>query len=138
MLVLVLAAGLLVLAPPGAEAGTAQCSGQWRMPTGANYQYPVVGPSRTSSFVMNFVAGVCAPAFHNADATGTMTGFCHNAGGSGTMGGHHSFTFVWSGGTMTFTGNVTGTLAVLVNPNTGDSCQSGADDFILSGTLTLH
>lgn len=104
------------------------------MQTGAMYNPPA--PTTTTAFSVTFTIGGCVRS--SATFTGTMTGSCFAATGSGDFDGH-PFLLTWAGGAIELTPvglhGTAGTMAVTPNSPNGQSCTSGATDFIVAGVI---
>ena len=121
--------------PAPASAHTDVCAGQGLFTSSAGVGLPGLSPPRTASYVVDFLVGVCSVKTAAFGAAGTMTGWCGLAWGTGTTNNSpgHSFSFTWSGTTMTFTGEVTGELYVAEDGN----CRNGtAARFAAGGALS--
>lgn len=129
--VVVLLAG--VAAAPRPAAAVDACGGVGTMGTGPFFFYP--------GFAVVPAAGPVAMALPVCAvgpfaAAGTIGGWCGYMWGSAATPAHF-FVFVAVGGVMVVTGGGTGVLNVVPNVPAGESCVSGADDFLLTGAVTL-
>jgi hypothetical protein len=126
-------AGTILAAPP-AHAHTNTCAGTGQVITAAPMYYAGFGPSVRTAFTMYFPqSGACTNTPDPETFSGVLTGNCGAATGSGNSTSGHTFTVAWSGTSLTFAGQVSGTLQV----NDGLACRTGATSFAISGTLVL-
>lgn len=134
VLVAVLATGL---AASPAQAGRDVCSGAGGMSTPPMW-YPVVGPSADGPFALS-IPGGCFFAITSLNMAGNISGWCGHALGTGVANGHHDFDFVIEGSTMTFTGPPTGGVvgSFEIQPAPGESCLTGADQWVVFGSVAL-
>lgn len=131
--------GALVSASPASALDV--CVGTGTATTVAPLFYPVTATAAPAVTVhaptmtpWAFAAGVatCAPALAKAmAATGVVSGWCGHSSGSGVTANGYRFAWVTAGGTMVFTGGLTGIGQVEANVFVGDTCVGGADDFLI-------
>lgn len=95
--------------------------------------FTTLPPDVTAGFTFSFITGTCIAKTSGLALSGTITGQCGDAYGSGTTNNGHTFTVDWVGTELVFSGEVTGTFAVA--PVLPDNCVTGADRFIVSGTV---
>jgi hypothetical protein len=134
VVVLVTAAASLVVSIADAEAHTDACLGNGTLVTAAPLLYPPT--PATTPFSATFVTGTCV-ASGPLGMSGVISGSCGVANGVGTTGSGHSFSFAWMGATITFVGDVQGTMQIGPDVFQGESCLTGADRFLLGGAVTL-
>ena len=120
---------------------TAPCTGAGLMHTSTPMYFPGFGPSATGPFVID-MPGACLTLGASFNAAGNFTNngvgnYCEFATGTGVANGTHSFTMTVSGPTITFGGSVQGTLQMHPDVTAGESCISGADRFVVSGSVIL-
>lgn len=65
-------------------------------------------------------------------ATGRISGWCGHHFGEGATADNYRFAFVGVGAVLIFTGGLVGAMALLPDVTQGESCLTGADNFILS------
>ena len=127
-------AGTLVAAP--AQAHTNTCTGTGRIITASPMYYAGFGPSVTTAFTRYFPeSGTCTGSPKLETFYGQLTGNCGAATGAGNSTSGHSFTLAWSGTSLSFAGQVNGTLQI--HESTNLACTTGATSFAIAGTLTL-
>jgi hypothetical protein len=116
-----------------AHPGPDTCAGPGVMTTSALFT-PVPGPVTFGGFSLTLPTG-CAGG-GGLSMGGSLNGYCGDATGTGVAAGHHSFSYVLFGTTMTITGSVVGELQVL--PGIGQSCtQGGATSFVVVGSVSM-
>ena len=126
------AAALLPAQPASAAPDTCTFSGE--MTTSTSFvTFPF--PFAQGDFTIGATLGGCIAG--HTTLGGVIGGWCYLANGWGTFGGHHKFIVDWRAGTLTFSGQVVGTLTISPNALNGQSCTAGASGFLVSGTLTL-
>jgi hypothetical protein len=138
-----LAAGLGVVGPPSpASAHEDVCAGVLsNATTSAPFFYPGVSLSKTvAAFAFTLGAtGVCAPSLGDLNVSGIVEGYCGLSSGRGTAFGHE---FAWTGvgGFLVLQGGAQGIVNASPNAFQGESCFSGADNFLIQGAwaLTVH
>lgn len=142
--VAVLAAASLVLdAAPSHAHGTEVCAGTGAI-TVAAPGLRFVGSSAALAFAFSIATGGCTNG-HPAVVNGSFdaSASCAFATGSGTWFSgpllpNHGFTVVLLSPNLHFFGDVTGTLTIMVDVFAGQSCMSGASQFIIvGGSVTL-
>ncbi|HEX7165916.1 MAG TPA: hypothetical protein VF230_02940 [Acidimicrobiales bacterium] len=131
--VALLAAAALVPVVRPAAASPAQCVVQGTVVTAAPLFYPAIGPFSAGAFDLGGVT--CIP-FHAATFNGQIGGWCGLANAFGVLSGH-GFVADLRGGELVFSGTVVGRLTFTPDATSGESCVSGADRFLVTGTLTL-
>ena len=105
--------------------------------------YPTHGPSKSASFTFHFDPAVCVDldppgVATTISATGTVHGWCGLSTGSGVTSTGTTFGWVGVGGDLVLTGGLSGDVHATPNLATGDSCTTGADDFVVSGAAVGH
>jgi hypothetical protein len=143
---------VFVPSSPTQAAVHAVCAGTGNAHLSAPLFYPV-NPTTTTiplsprsanfTFHLNGLAAACvtvpgATVTGGPSATGTVHGWCGFSVGSGTVtGGGQAFSWIGIGSMLVVTGNATGVVNASPNLVAGDSCVSGADDFIITGVAVL-
>jgi len=133
------------LAPAPAHAGIDECTGLGTATLGApGFSVPPNWRYTTFSFTLN--GAVCASGATTVRATGTVNGACGSSSGQGVATvdhphvapQDHKFAFVSEGTVLTLTGEVTGTVSALDDPNDTPSClQGNAQRFLISGSVAF-
>lgn len=114
-----------------AAAHTDACVGLGTMVTSGPVYYPFIGPTANTPFSMVMTVGTCVTTFTHS-MSGTLTGHCLSMTGAGVTGSGHTFAFVVSGTTMVFNGAVVGEGEIHADWFSGDSCVSGANQFLVN------
>lgn len=135
LLVVALILAVAATGAPPAAAHEDVCTAQGTMHTSVPLVYPP--DPRFANFTIGFPIGACALTFVPPAMMGVVAGSCGLASGQGVTSSGHPFSFLWVGTELTMTGGVVGTLHVVVDAFVGDSCLSGADTFIVSGSFAL-
>ena len=153
-------AGVMFLLPSSpASAATSVCLGQGRAATGAPIFYPGFGPllGTTTSANFSFELGACVdavgvrlaplPGFASVTVTGAapgVGGWCgHSVGVGGTADGHHPFEYKSAGSVLLVhppVGSTTGAIGIvnaIPDATAGESCTTGADQFLVTGAVAL-
>lgn len=125
--------GILGASP--AQAHTTVCAGNGTATLSTGFSIPTTW--RTANFSFSLNTGACADG-SSLSATGTVNGACGESSGYGITNSGHVFTFVSTGGTLYVTGQVTGQVTVIEDPNDANSCLNGnAIRFLITGSATL-
>jgi hypothetical protein len=120
------------------SADTDLCLGQGTATTGAPFFYMGQGPPVNTGFVFNVSLGACL-AKPSLVAAGTVSGWCGLASGGGVTHNGHRFAWIAIGGLLVVTGDLVGTGNIMPNALAGESCTSGADNFLLTSVvLKVH
>ncbi len=77
--------------------------------------------------------GICSNLWSLFQAVGTVTGNCEFAAGSGVTNDGATFDLLWIQNRLVFTGNVIGVVSVAPDVISGQSCVSGARNFLANG-----
>ncbi|HEX7168509.1 MAG TPA: hypothetical protein VF230_16125 [Acidimicrobiales bacterium] len=135
-----LAAGLLIVSP--ASAGNDACAGQGEAVTQSNVYYPGLGPSATGTVTFTFTIGGCNQG-HSNTANGNFTAgvagagnFCGSSTGDVSI-DHHNGSWTSAGSMLVLSGGINGAVNAVPNATKGDSCTSGANDFLVTGSVAL-
>lgn len=139
---LLVLASITVVRP--ATAGDGPCVGLGSMWTSAPITNVGFGPMMTVSWAASLDIGACATVqdglVSSFSATGVYTGWCDLSTGYGVTSEGHRFAWVGVGNRHFYTGEFTGEIPFMPNVLSGDSCYTGADNFILgySGGVLWH
>ena len=133
-----LVAGLTLTAQP-AYAHTESCSGSGVLWTGPVY-HATLGPSATGLVTFNFTIGGClvsgATTIYGTYTTNNLGNFCEHSTGKVAI-GPDVLDWVQVGNTWTFSGSHGGgSFVVEANRAAGQSCVSGATQFLFTGLIS--
>ena len=133
-----LATGLAMAAP--ASAHTEVCVGQGTASTPPVY-YPTHGGSASGNVTFTFTTGGClfggSATSNGAFAAGVtpVGNFCGHSEGTVTVSGD-AYVWVSAGSVLVLTGSHgAGVVNAVPNPATGQSCTTGATDFLVTGAV---
>lgn len=142
-----LVAACAVLTPaPGASASTGVCAGTGVATTGAPLTYPITmnptpsvpvqQPPVGTSFFFGIQVGGCVNVpgtTKGVTATGNLLGWCGHVSGSGVTGDGFTFSFVSVGNVLVLTGGLVGVVNAVFDAVNGEDCNTGADNFLITG-----
>ncbi|MBW3536211.1 MAG: hypothetical protein KY395_00390 [Actinobacteria bacterium] len=129
-----LATGLFMSAP--ATAATDVCVGAGVAKTGPVF-YPTLGASASGAVEFNFAAGGCLSGA--ATVSGSFSdnfpgNYCGHSEGTVSVGGN-SLKWKSAGSVLVFTGAGGGVVVAVPNALSGQSCVSGATEFLVAGLV---
>jgi hypothetical protein len=137
-----LIAGLAIIGTPApASAGAEVCAGVGTAQLSSPVFYPLLGPPANGGFNMGYTVGLCTETA-NFFATGGYGGplggaHCGLSTGGGVANGHHSFSWIGAGSLLVVFGGVDGVVNASPNVLAGQSCTSGATNFLITGAAVL-
>jgi hypothetical protein len=122
--------------------GNAHLDNTFFYPVNSTTTAPPLSPrSANFTFHLNGTAAACVTGttttLGGPSATGQVHGWCGLSVGSGAVTGGGSFSWVGIGSWLSLSGQVSGLVNATPNLFTGDSCVSGADDFIVTGEAEI-
>ena len=138
-----LAAGAWAVPAPQPAGAIESCAFEGTATTGAPLTYPGFSTSAQTTFAFAFNIGTCRhipslTASKTITATGSVLGWCGLSSGLGTTGNGDLFAWIGAGGVLEITGHTNGSATVIPDVLVGESCTTGADQFIVTGAVVLN
>ncbi|HEX7167621.1 MAG TPA: hypothetical protein VF230_11635 [Acidimicrobiales bacterium] len=137
VIAIVVAGSVGVGAQPAGAHGIDACWGNGTMVTADPFYYVGFGPPASAGFNLVLSIGGCVLTHGGSLSGGPLLGHC----GLGTVSiqwDGHAGSGVWAGATVAFTGpQIVGSMTLTPDALAGESCERGADQFLVSAVVVL-